>query len=47
MVLTVVAVGSIGVVYLRVQKFVGKGTFLGGFGGGRSTSPGASSDFVI
>lgn len=35
MVLTIAAVGSIGIVYLRVQKFVGKGTFLGGFGGGR------------
>lgn len=30
--LTIAAVCSIGVVYLRVQRFVGKGTFLGGFG---------------
>ena len=35
MMLTIAAVGCIGVVYLRVQKFVGKGTFLGGFGNSR------------
>ena len=45
MILTIAAVGSIGIVYLRVQKFVGKGTFLGGFGNSRTGSSGG--DFVI
>jgi len=35
MMLTIAAVGCIGIVYLRIQKFVGQGTFLGGFGNSR------------
>jgi len=44
MILTIAAVCSIGVVYLRVQRFVGKGTFLGGFGNQRQ---GGTADYVI
>lgn len=45
MILTIAAVCSIGVVYLRVQRFVGKGTFLGGFGNQRQGV--GSADYVI
>lgn len=45
MILTIAAVCSIGVVYLRVQRFVGKGTFLGGFGNQRQGA--GSADYVI
>lgn len=43
--LTIVAVCSLGVVYIRVQRFVGKGTFLGGFGNQRQV--GGNADYVL